>query len=148
MRLWTVHPRYLDPQGLVALWREALLAREVLRGRTRGYRNHPQLHRFRSCTSPRAAINGYLAAVFVEAHSRGYQFDRSKLGRAAPMPRIPTTDGQLQYEWSWLLYKMRRRSPLIYRRHLEVSVPAVHPLFRIVSGPIAEWERVQLQPAA
>jgi hypothetical protein len=38
---------YLDGRGLVALWREALLAQAVLRGRTRGYR-HPQLARFRS----------------------------------------------------------------------------------------------------
>ncbi len=148
MRLWTLHPRYLDPQGLVALWREALLAREVLRGRTRGYRQHPQLLRFRSCTSPCAAIDDYLAGVFAEAQSRGYRFDRSKLGRAARVSRITTTDGQLQYEWMWLLSKVRRRSPLVYRRHVEVSMPAVHPLFRVVPGPIAEWERVQLQPAA
>ena len=26
MRLWTLHPKYLDAAGLVALWREALLA--------------------------------------------------------------------------------------------------------------------------
>ena len=41
MRLWTLHPQYLDPRGLVALWREALLAQKVLLGRTRGYRAHP-----------------------------------------------------------------------------------------------------------
>jgi hypothetical protein len=109
MRLWTLHPKYLDAQGLVALWREALLAREVLRGRTRGYRRHPQLMRFRSCASPRAAINRYLALVYAEAHSRGYAFDQSKLGRIGTRERIPVTDGQLQYEWSWLLSKLRRK---------------------------------------
>jgi len=31
MRLWTIHPKYLDRQGLLALWREALLAQKVLR---------------------------------------------------------------------------------------------------------------------
>jgi hypothetical protein len=36
MRLWTLHPKYLDARGLVALWREALLAQKVLRGATRG----------------------------------------------------------------------------------------------------------------
>jgi len=25
MRLWTLHPKYLDARGLVALWREGLL---------------------------------------------------------------------------------------------------------------------------
>ena len=144
MRLWTLHPKYLDPQGLVALWREALLAREVLRGRTRGYRHHPQLLRFRSCVSPRAAINAYLVAIFAEANSRGYRFDRTKLGRAAEVRRLPATDGQLQYEWSWLLRKLRRRSPLVYRRHLEVAAPAAHPIFRLESGPIAAWEHAAL----
>jgi len=143
MRLWTLHPRYLDAQGLVALWREALLAREVLRGRTVGYRQHPQLARFRSCASPRSAINRYLALVHAEAVARGYAFDRSKLGRAGVAQRIPATGGQLQYEWAWLLQKLRQRSPAVYRKHLEVEIPEAHPLFRIVAGPIEAWERVQ-----
>jgi hypothetical protein len=143
MRLWTLHPKYLDAQGLVALWREALLAREVLRGRTNGYRLHPQLTRFRACTSPRTAINRYLALVYAEAVGRGYEFDRSKLGRIGPVQRIRVSDGQVKYEWRWLMSKLRRRSPSIYRRHLEVSVPEAHPLFRVVSGPVADWERVQ-----
>ena len=103
MRLWTLHPTHLDPRGLVALWREALLAREVLRGRTKGYRQHPQLLRFQSCPSPPAAINGYLAVVFAEARSRGYRFDGSRLGRVVRVPKIRASDGQLQYEWIWLL---------------------------------------------
>src|SRR5690606_41710659 len=80
MRLWSVHPRYLDRQGLLALWREGLLARAVLRGKTRGYRRHPQLERFRAHASPRRAISAYLAAVHAEAAMRGYAFDRSKIG--------------------------------------------------------------------
>ena len=143
MRLWTLHPRYLDAQGLVALWRETLLAREVLRGHTSGYRHHPQLRRFRLCATPRSSINRYLAAVGAEAQSRGYNFDRSKLGRNVSVQRIFATDGQLQYEWHWLLEKLRGRSPLVYRHHLEVSVPDVHPLFKIIPGPVAEWEHVQ-----
>jgi hypothetical protein len=131
---------YLDAQGLVALWREALLAREVLRGRTKGYRQHPQLMRFRSCASPRTAINRYLALVYAEARSRGYAFDQSKLGRAGSRQRILVTDEQLQYEWRWLLSKLRLRSPSLHRRHLEICRPAAHSLFRVVPGPIAEWE--------
>jgi hypothetical protein len=143
MRLWTLHPKYLDAQGLVALWREALLAREVLRGRTEGYRQHPQLRRFHACSSPRSAINRYLSIVYTESKLRGYRFDQSKLGRDHPVSRIRVTDGQLQYEWSWLLKKLRRRNPVLYCRHVDVSVPVVHPLFRVVSGPIAEWEHAQ-----
>jgi len=147
MRLWSLHPRYLDAQGLVALWREALLARAVLRGDTVGYRHHPQLQRFRACRAPRSAINAYVAAVYAEALSRGYAFDRSKVSRVVGAQQIITTDGQLQYEWSWLLHKLRRRNPAAYRRHHDVSAPVAHPLFAVVQGPVCEWERVREEPS-
>ena len=140
MRLWTLHPKYLDAQGLVALWREALLARAVLRGRTRGYRFHPQLERFRSCSSPRRAINAYLVSIHEEACRRGYAFDRSKLGRGDCAP-LAASDGQLAYEWRRLLAKLRIRSPSLYRLHRELASPKSHPLFRIRKGPVADWER-------
>ena len=143
MRLWTLHPQYLDAPGLVALWREALLARAVLRGLAAGYRHHPQLRRFQSCTSPRSAINYYLATVHSEAQRRGYRFDRSKLSRAASVPSIAVTDGQLQYEWRWLLGKLRKRNPHLHDRHLDVTEPTPHPLFHVTVGPVAAWERVQ-----
>ncbi|HUH93070.1 MAG TPA: pyrimidine dimer DNA glycosylase/endonuclease V [Casimicrobiaceae bacterium] len=141
MRLWSLHPKYLDATGLVALWRETLLAREVLRGRTQGYRAHPQLRRFRSSESPRSAVNRYLSVVYAEAESRGYRFDRSKLGPDRRVPTIAVTDGQLQYEWAWLRRKLRQRSPAIYREQLGIATPDSHPLFRVVLGPVAEWER-------
>ena len=78
MRLWSLHPRYLDPQGLVALWREALLAQAVLGGKTRGYQHHPQLERFRALVAPRSAVSAYLKAVHAEAVIRGYSFDRDR----------------------------------------------------------------------
>src|ERR1044071_7640406 len=105
MRLWSVHPRYLDPQGLVALWREALLARAVLRGATDGYRHHPQLERFRSHPLPRYAINAYLNAIHNEASSRRYAFDRGKVGPVRSIESIAVTRGQLEYEWQHLLRK-------------------------------------------
>jgi hypothetical protein len=89
MRLWSLHPRYLDPQGLVALWREALLARAVLRDETRGYAHHPQLERFKMHSTPRLAINAYLATIHSEATSRGYRFDRTKVGPAGRSRLFP-----------------------------------------------------------
>jgi hypothetical protein len=142
MRLWTLHPKYLDAPGLAAAWREALLARAVLRGRTRGYRSHPQLQRFRVCRAPRSAINTYLAAVHAEAESRGYRFDRSKLARTAIKLKIEATRGQLMHEWRWLLHKLERRNPPLYRRNRLVLRPDPHPLFKVVPGPVAAWERV------
>jgi hypothetical protein len=143
MRLWTLHPRYLDPQGLVTLWREALLARAVLGGRTVGYRHHPQLHRFREHGRPGSAINAYLAAILEEADARGYRFDRKKCGPVRGSIRLRGSIGQLQYEWQHLLRKLRARSPDHHRRCVETGTPEPHPLFIIEDGPIAAWERPQ-----
>ncbi len=141
MRLWSLHPRYLDPQGLVALWREALLARAVLRGETRGYRHHPQLARFHSQSAPRSAINAYLAAVHAEALARGYSFDRSKAGPVRASQPIPVTTGQLAYEWRHLLRKLALRNPAVYRRWRSVASPQCHPSFRPRPGAVEPWER-------
>ena len=142
LRLWSLHPRYLDSQGLVALWREALLARAVLGGNTRGYRNHPQLERFRSQASPRGAISSYLHGIHAEALTRGYSFDRSKIGRArVPTPLLVTT-GQVEYEWHHLLQKLAVRNPALHVRWGAIIAPECHPLFHLQPGPIEPWERV------
>lgn len=142
MRLWSLHPKYLDPQGLTALWREALLAQAVLRGETRGYRHHPQLSRFRDHPAPLSAITRYLEAVHAEAESRGYAFDPGKIrpstGRVA---RLSVTSGQLEYEWSRLMEKLRERSPALHGRWREIRLPDPHPLFRIRPGEVEPWER-------
>jgi hypothetical protein len=142
VRLWTVHPRYLDSVGLVALWREALLARAVLLRRTTGYRHHPQLRRFEQQRNPVACINSYLAYVYEEASRRGYRFDRSKLGRARASGTLPETSGQLAYEWQHLMRKLDRRSPSSARKCASVRRPMPHPLFRVVPGKVREWERI------
>jgi hypothetical protein len=142
MRLWTLHPRYLDRQGLLALWREALLAQKVLQGGTRGYRSHPQLLRFREAAEPLALMAAYLREVHAEALLRGYSFNAAKIGAAAdPVPRLRETQGQLDYEWRHLLAKLSRRSPALYERHRTVGRPQAHPCFEIVPGPVAAWER-------
>ncbi len=141
MRLWSIHPRYLDPQGLVALWREALLARAVLSGKTAGYRHHPQLERFRQHAAPRSAICAYLGAVHAEAVRRGYKFDRRKVGRVREIETIKVARGQIAYEWQHLLDKLERRSPEHFRRLLGVLAPACHPLIRRCAGGIEAWER-------
>ncbi len=141
MRLWTLHPRYLDPQGLVALWREALLAKAVLRGETKGYRHHPQLERFKSHPASRSAINAYLAAVLVEADRRGYSFDRSKVGPVRTRSRIRATQGQVDHEWDHLMAKLRKRSPSRHRELRSIKRPETHPSFSIVPGPVESWEK-------
>lgn len=140
MRLWSLHPRHLDPQGLVALWREGLLARAVLHEQTRGYRNHPQLDRFKAHAQPKRAIDAYLAVVQAEASARGYNFDRSKLGRIHKVAAIPVTHGQLQHERTHLLNKLAMRNPPLHA-HWHDAALEVHPLFTAIAGDIADWER-------
>jgi len=140
MRLWTLHPRHLDAAGLVALWREGLLARAVLSGLTRGYRHHPQLTRFRANARPIACLDTYLTVVCDEADRRGYAFDRSKLGRRRVRIKVTATRDQLYFEWTHLEKKLRQRArpPTLMDRS---SAPSAHPLFRVVRGPVAAWER-------
>lgn len=142
MRLWSLHPKYLDVRGLVALWREGLLAQAVLRGRTNGYQQHPQLHRFRTQPSPVAAIADYLRCVYSEACKRGYIFDVRRIGPARCSGVITVTRGQLMYEWGHLMMKLATRDPELHDRLAHVNRPQPHPLFRVVSGDIAPWEKL------
>ena len=143
MRLWSLHPKHLDAKGLVAAWREALLARAVLRGETRGYRHHPQLVRFRAHARPQSAIDADLAALYREAQARGYRFDASKFARVRSKPAIEVTSGQVAHEWRHLLAKLRARSPADYRRCKALMQPDLHPLFHVVEGPVEAWERMK-----
>ena len=141
MRLWSLHPRYLDARGLVALWREALLAQAVLKGQTKGYRNHPQLQRFRTQPSPVSAIAAYLRGVHEEATQRGYRFDAGRIAPGGTTPLIDVPQGQLDFEWRHLIAKLEARAPAW---HAALGTPdplATHPLFRTVPGGIADWER-------
>ena len=141
MRLWTLHPKYLDSRGLVALWREALLAQAVLAGQTRGYTRHPQLRRFRDSKSAMESMAFYLRAVHAEAIARGYSFDEKRIASGGCAARqISVTRGQLDYEWAHLKGKLRVRAPEWLARWKRLSRPAPHPLFRVVPGAIAEWE--------
>ena len=140
MRIWTVHPRYLDTAGLVAAWREGLLAQAVLCGQTRGYRHHPQLLRFRATRDPLRAISAYLEGLADEADRRGWHFDRSKI--IAPPRKTPMTEtrGQLAAEWILLGGKLARRNQEGHARWVQAQ-PRAHPLFRLVAGPVREWEK-------
>lgn len=140
MRLWSLHPSYLDRQGLVALWREALLAQKVLRGQTRGYKYHPQLLRFRACSRPRAAIASYLRAVHAEAQRCAYRFDAAKIGRAHYQGTLPVTQGQLEFERKHLAMKLKDRDPGRRKFLMEITRVRAHPLFRGRPGAIEAWE--------
>ncbi len=140
MRLWSIHPKYLDPTGLVALWRESLLAKKVLQGKTKGYTNHPQLLRFKRQKDPVAAINNYLMHVWSEAQKRGYSFDASKF-RKTKTAEIKVTKGQLLYELKHLNRKLKERSVKFYKQIRNIEEPEPHPSFRMIKGKIEDWEK-------
>ena len=143
MRLWSLHPKHLDAKGLVALWREGLLAQKVLAGRTRGYRHHPQLERFRQTTNPMKAIGAYLHHVAVEAQRRGYRFDAGKIMRkpTAKHSKMRVCRGQLAYEYQHLQAKLKKRDPQRFQESLKLKSPKPHPLFRVAPGGVEHWER-------
>jgi len=143
MRLWSLHPRYLDWRGLVALWREGLLAKSVLEGRTRGYRSHPQLDRFRRHSAPLKAINAYLLEVWEEASRRGYRFDESKIVAVRMCEKMPVTKGQLEYEFQHLLRKLEKRDSERYEKLKNEREIDPNPVFFVVEGGVEEWERVR-----
>jgi hypothetical protein len=143
VRLWSLHPSYLDPKGLVALWREGLLAKKVLKRQTKGYRFHPQLERFKAQPDATAAIDHYLTVVYEEGVRRGYHFDRRKLDGLTFRRKIAVTDGQLLYEMQHLKRKLEVRTKGWYSRLRSERLPTPHPLFRVVRGGVAGWERVR-----
>ncbi len=143
MRLWSIHPRYLDRQGLLAVWREGLLAKKVLAGRTKGYKNHPQLERFKNSPRPQAAINTYLWHIFQEAARRGYNFSRSKINGPRLTKPIKVTKGQLKYELQHLKNKLKIRDPKQGRLLANLKKIDSHSLFRVVSGQVALWEKIK-----
>ena len=140
MRLWSLHPSHLDAKGLVALWRESLLAQKVLRGLTKGYKSHPQLARFRAHPKPVAAVATYLAGVSAEALRRGYSFDARKIAPARTKTRIAVTRGQLAYERAHLLRKLKVRAPGVWAAQRKEKL-GLHPLFTAVAGGVEHWER-------
>ncbi|MBF0272277.1 MAG: DNA lyase [Magnetococcales bacterium] len=141
MRLWSLHPGYLDSAGLVAVWREGLLAQKVLRGMTRGYRHHPQLIRFRQTDDPVGAVVAYLRVVEQEAVRRGYRFDPTRLGPEAWSGTLEETIGQLDFEWRHLLAKVAIRSPVHYAAIAGMGRPDPHPLFTVIDGAKRGWEK-------
>jgi len=140
LRLWSLHPKYLDAKGLVALWRESLLAQKVLQGLTVGYRNHPQLNRFKNREKPVEAIATYLAHIHTEAVRRGYCFDATRIAAGRIQDKIAVTDGQLEYELVHLRKKLRSRDRSMHSQLKNILNPEAHPLFRIIPGPVEDWE--------
>ena len=140
MRIWSLHPEYLDTKGLVAVWRETLLAQKVLKGETKGYKNHPQLKRFKEQVDPVGAIAAYLRTIHSEAVTRGYKFNFEKIESRSFDGHIHCTRGQLLYEWDHLNRKLKQRDAQKYREIERIEEPRANPIFEIIDGRVEDWE--------
>jgi hypothetical protein len=143
MRIWSVHPKYLDTKGLVALWRETLLAKNVLENKTRGYRNHPQLTRFLNSENPVNSINCYLLGVYKESLTRNFHFNKNKIGTIADDIKLSVTTGQILFEKAHLLSKLKERDPKRFIKFSQVEIPDLHPVFYQIEGSLENWEKIQ-----
>jgi hypothetical protein len=142
MRLWSLDLKLLDSKGLVALWRETLLAKNVLEGKTKGYINHPQLDRFKKSSDPLEYINRYLSLIYKESQERGYNFDSLKFKETDNLSPIEVTDKQLEFEFNHLQNKLKIRDEVRYKENRLLTLVVPNSLFRVVPGEIEEWERV------
>ncbi len=142
MRLWSIHPKYLDSKGLVALWRESLLAQKVLEGKTKGYINHPQLYRFKQSLNPIHHLGCFLSHIYEEAIYRGYNFDKSKILHFSLETRYLTvTKGQIEFETNHLLKKLEIRSIEKYNVLKKLTIVDSHPIFKVIAGNKEHWEK-------
>lgn len=150
MRLWSLNPVLLDTKGLVSLWREGLLAQKVLMNKTKGYKFHPQLERFKRTNNPVASIDLYLKYVLEESRNRGYSFNSSKLSLipSGVQPEIEVTIGQTLYEIEHLKNKLRLRMTFVHYEKFLEKMPSkladcVHPIFQLVPGGVESWEKIK-----
>lgn len=144
MRLWSIDLKYLDTKGLVTLWRESLLAKNVLENKTKGYKNHPQLIRFQKSKNPIGAINFYLKLIHDESLSRKYNFNKDKFSANNKIDKINVTDKQLEYEFKHLQKKLSLRDKQKYNSNLSITKIEPNDLFIEIKGDIEQWEKILL----
>lgn len=142
MRLWSLDPKYLDAKGLVALWREGLLAKKVLQGKTKGYKNHPQLLRFKESNNPIKNINIFLTHVWEEANNRGYNFDFRKIKNYKSNDKLFVNDKQLEYEFGHLQNKLKIRDQNKFKENQKLFNNKTNKIFKKKKGPIESWENI------
>lgn len=142
MRLWSLHPKYLDRAGLLACWREWLLAKKVLEGNTIWYKNHPQLDRFKKLENPLNWINSYLTRIYLEALNRNYKFSESKIEIIHKIWIIEVNDWQVEFEKKHLLKKLEIRDLKRFSNLSLLDKVEINPIFKIIKWWIETWERI------
>lgn len=142
MRLWSIHPKYLDRAWLLACWREWLLAKKVLEWNTKWYKNHPQLIRFKQLREPLVWINAFLSQIYLESVRRWYKFNSDKICLVSDINIIKVTEWQVQFEVKHLSNKLLIRD---YERYLILSKNNkidINSIFELIPWDIELWEKI------
>lgn len=130
MCLWSIHPKYLDKLGLIALWREGLLAQKALSVPSTQYIRHSELERFKNNENPLKAIGSYLCYVAAEGAKRGYNFTHERI----VYPNfddylIIINDDTLNLEVKNLKNKLKLRDKTKFKELTEMSKIESNPAF-------------------
>ena len=138
MKLWTFHPRYLDTCGLTGLWREAIMAQNILiklmQGKLVGYTNHPELNKIRNIGESifwEGAIRVYLDEIYKESVLRKHSFNQYKIRASRGFllnVEIWLSEEQLRQEEETIKERMAVRSPGRYQEVKDLQFEP-HPLF-------------------
>ena len=149
MRIWTLHPRFLDRQGLLGQWREALQAKNALLDphHSSNVCHERQLRRFKAAKIQALSCMGvYLHAVADEMILRGYKPNVSLIPYYVGTPSlIPVTQGQVNFEIAHLMAKLTERDPsrLLPLSKIRVLMSnQLNPIFKEVGGDIESWEKI------
>lgn len=118
------------------------MARKVLLGKTKGYRFHPQLQRFKESSEPLLHIDHYLSHVYQEALKRGYRFDAGKIVFSPLKKKLVVSRGQLEYEFQHLMNKLKIRDRDKFLELKKINKLSASPFFRVVKGKLADWEKI------
>lgn len=113
--------------------------KNVLEGKTIGYKNHPQLIRFKNSENSVQVINQYLLAVYEESLTHGYHFNKAKFNIYFHPQTLTVTQGQIEYEMQHLLKKLKPRDFTKYNKLINQKNIEPHPIFKIIDGEIEEW---------
>lgn len=145
MRLWSFHPKYLDPVGLSRNWHEGLNGFRALVGQQEMWKNHPQLNRFKDCVYPAVMFCEYMSYVAEECIERGKNYNDLELFHDMQIGevQIPVTSGQLEYEYWWYSEKLKKRNPLLLQKLPGLQDFEPSPFFLVVDGPVEKWEKVK-----
>ncbi|EKD56253.1 MAG: hypothetical protein ACD_58C00246G0002 [uncultured bacterium] len=120
------------------------MAKNVLEGKIKGYKNHPQLERFKAQDNPLDYINAYLLDIYDEARARGYRFSREKIGLLKNnLKDIKVSNGQIDYEFEHLLKKLVERDKTRYNELKGLIKIVPHRLFTVVEGYVESWEKIR-----